>query len=47
MIPQDEVEGSLVVYQCLGHLVPSNQELDHEGQVLIGKLCPKMIFGFE
>jgi hypothetical protein len=43
-LPHYEVEGSLIVYQSLGHLVLPNGELDHERQVPIGQLCLWMIF---
>jgi hypothetical protein len=44
-LPHDEDKGNPIVYQSLGHLVLSDRELDHEGQVLIGELYLWMIFG--
>jgi hypothetical protein len=46
-LPHDEVEGSPIVYQCLGHLVSLDRELDYDGQVSIGQLYFRMTLGPE
>jgi hypothetical protein len=45
--PHDDVEGWPIVYHRLGHLVPSDRELGHEGQDLIGKFYLRVILSSE